>query len=212
MKKKMTSDDLINFELKVKEEFEAGRINCPVHLSGGNEEHLISLFGTIDEEDYVISTHRNHYHYLLKGGKPEVLMAEIKGQAKGCCKGDGRSMHIFDPSINFYSSAIVAGGCAIACGIGLGLKKEFKGKKKCPVVWCFVGDGAEDSGHFIEAVRFAASRQLPINFVIEDNDYAVESSKADRWHNYFPLQAGNVIRYTYRRIFPHVGVGKHISM
>ncbi len=181
MKTKWNSDSLIEFELKVKEEFEQGRIACPIHLSGGNEENLISLFQIIEEEDYVISTHRSHYHYLLKGGNPEVLMAEIRGEESGCCKRKGRSMHIFDPSINFYSSAIVGGGCAIACGIALGIKKDapkaVEGVKqeKLPVVWCFCGDGAEDSGHFIEAVRFGAARQLPLNFVIEDNDYAVES-------------------------------------
>lgn len=212
MKTKWTSDSLLEFELKVKEEFSKGHINCPVHLSGGNEESLISLFGTINAEDYVISTHRNHYHYLLKGGNPDVLMAEIMGQKEGCCNGQGRSMHIFDPSINFYSSAVVAGGCAIAIGIGLAIKKTHKGKKKMPVVWCFVGDGAEDSGFFLESARFGISRQLPVNFVIEDNDFAVESTKADRWHNYSPLYGGNIIRYKYFRIFPHVGIGEHVSM
>ena len=34
------------------------------HLSGGNEEQLIKIFENIDEEDYVISSHRTiimHY-------------------------------------------------------------------------------------------------------------------------------------------------------
>ena len=126
MKTNWTSDSLIEFELKVKKEFEEGKINCPIHLSGGNEEQLISIFQMIEPEDYIISTHRNHYHYLLKGGDPDVLMAEIKGEVGGCCKGKGRSMHIYDPKLNFYTSAIVSGGCAIACGIALGIKKRFK--------------------------------------------------------------------------------------
>jgi pyruvate dehydrogenase E1 component alpha subunit len=199
--------------LEVKKQFEEGKINCPIHLSGGNEEHLISLFQIISEEDYIVSTHRNHYHYLLKGGNPDVLMAEIRGEEKGCCKGKGRSMHIYDPSINFYSSAIIAGGCAIAVGIALGIKKRFpESTAKRPYVWCLLGDGAEDSGHFIEAVRFGVSRQLPLTFVVEDNDYAVESTKAERWHNFTPINATNIIRYNYYRIFPHVGVDKFVAM
>lgn len=213
MKTKWTADSLLEFELDVKKEFEAGRINAPIHLSGGNEDHLISIFEMIEPEDYVISSHRSHYHYLLKGGNPEVLMAELKGEKSGCCKGVGRSMHIFDPDLRFYTSAIVAGGCAIAVGIALGIKKKNPDpKKKREYVWCFCGDGAEDSGHYIEAVRFGAARQLPLTFILEDNDYAVESTKKDRWHQYCPINAGNVIRYTYRRVFPHVGVGQHVSM
>ena len=87
MKLKWNKDTLLEFELKVKEEFEKGHINAPIHLSGGNEENLISIFELIKSQDYVISTHRNHYHYLLKGGNPDVLMAEIKGEKEGCCKG-----------------------------------------------------------------------------------------------------------------------------
>jgi len=213
MKTRWDKDSLLEFELNVKKEFEEGKINCPIHLSGGNEEHLISIFDLVNPQDYVISTHRNHYHYLLKGGDPDVLMKEIRGEKGGCCGGVGRSMHLFDSSINFYTSAIVAGGCAIAVGIGLGIKKKFPEENKDrPYVWCFCGDGAEDSGHYIEAVRFALARKLPVTFVMEDNDYAAESTKKDRWHNYHPIDAGNIVRYTYQRILPHVGCGKHVRI
>ena len=213
MKTKWDKDTLLEFELKVKKEFEDGKINAPIHLSGGNEEALISIFELVNPQDYIISTHRNHYHYLLKGGSPDVLMAEIKGEKAGCCRGVGRSMHIYDKDLNFYTSAIVGGGCAIAVGIALGIKKKHSDTMKTrPYVWCFCGDGAEDSGHFIEAVRFGVARGLPLTFVVEDNDYAVESTKKDRWHQFSPIQATNVIRYTYQRIFPHVGIGQHVSM
>jgi pyruvate dehydrogenase E1 component alpha subunit len=213
MKILYTAEELIAFEKKVADEFEKGTINCPIHLSGGNEEELRTIFGVVEEKDYIVSTHRSHYHYLLKGGSPDKLMAEIKGQSNGCCGGKGRSMHIMDKSINFYSSAIVAGGCAIAVGIALGIKKKYPDRtKKRPNVFCFVGDGAEDSGFYIEAVRFGLSRQLPLQFVVEDNDYAVESTKVDRWHNFTPVQSpNNVNRYCYVRTYPHVGVGKYIN-
>lgn len=213
VKSKWTSEQLIAFEAKVADAFKRGEVSCPIHLSGGNEEDVISIFGVVKEKDYVISTHRNHYHYLLKGGNPDVLLAEIKGEKEGCCNGRGRSMHIYDDTIRFYTSAIVAGNCAIAIGIALAIKKEFPDQKKeRPMVWCFVGDGAEDSGNFIEAVRFGMARQLPVHFIIEDNDYAVESTKKDRWHNFIPVQSPlNVTRYSYKRTYPHVGVGHHVS-
>jgi len=200
----INKQQLIDFETLVIKEFEQGHINCPIHLSGGNEDELIDIFQNIDSKDYVISTHRNHYHYLLKGGDPQALMAELKGKKEGCCYGHGRSMHIYDPDINFYTSAIVAGGCAIACGLGLAGKRTF----------CFLGDGTEDSGHFIEAIRFVEGRNLPVCFIIEDNGIAVESKHADRWGKFANsafYDSKKVIRYSYKRIYPHVGVGRHIS-
>lgn len=200
--KNITKQFLLDFEASVAKEFEQGNINCPVHLSGGNEDELIEIFQSILPDDYVISTHRNHYHYLLKGGNPETLISELKGEKSGCCLGQGRSMHLYDPNINFYTSAIVAGGCAIACGLGLAGKRTF----------CFIGDGAEDSGHFFEAVRFVEGRNLPVCFVIEDNGLAVESSANDRWGDYKPFYSSDkILRYSYKRIYPHVGIGKFVG-
>ena len=50
---KLTAQDLINFELRVKEEYETGTIRGPVHMSKGNEEQLIEIFKYIHPEDWV---------------------------------------------------------------------------------------------------------------------------------------------------------------
>ncbi len=217
--KTLTKNELIDFESKVRDLFLDGKINCPIHLSGGNEDQLISIFNTIEPKDYVISNHRNHYHYLLKGGSSQKLLDEILGLPSGVCGGKSRSMHIYDKSINFLTTAIIGGSAGIACGIGLALKKKYSMQSTSgdidtldrPHVWCFVGDGVEDSGFFLQSVRFSIARLLPVTFIIEDNDLAVESTKKDRWHNYAPMGAQNIIRYTYTRRYPHVGVGKHVS-
>jgi len=204
-----TKERLIAFEKRVIREFKARRINCPLHLSGGNEEPLIEIFKVIRPNDWVVSTHRNHYHYLLKGGDPKRLMNELKGRVDGVCGGCGRSMHLYDSSINFITSGIVAGSCAIACGIALGVKYRDEDTN----VWAFLGDAAEDSGHFFEALRYSISMDLPMRWVIEDNDLSIDVTKKERWGMYIPttLSGGNVIRYTYKRRYPHVGVGTHIS-
>jgi len=202
-----TEQTLREFEQQLIDLFESGKIRCPLHLSGGNENELMGLFNHVDEQDYVFSTHRNHYHYLLKGGSQTILLNEIMGKRGSINKGHGRSMNFCDPSVRFYTSAIVGGGCAIAVGVALGLKKQ--GSKAH--VWCFLGDGAEDGGHFLEAARFGASRRLPLTFIIEDNNKSVDSSKEDRWHNHMPIQLSNIIRYHYERTYPHVGIGKHVS-
>mgnify|MGYP001607407591 CR=1 FL=1 len=213
MKTKWDVASLKKFEKGLAELFEAGKINAPLHLSGGNERQLISIFKEVKEHDWVFATHRNHYHYLLKGGDEQKLIDEVLGLPTGICKGQGRSMHIYDKSINFYTSAIVAGTCAIACGVGHAIKQEFGQDQNSgrPHVWVFVGDGAEDSGHFVEAVRITTSKLLPVTFIIEDNDLSIDSTKKMRWHLYEPVNESCIVRYKYERLYPHVGVGKWIS-
>ncbi len=211
MKRDWTSDELIEVEENLANDFKNGKIRCPIHLSGGNEEQLIALFSSIKNKDYVFSNHRSHYHYLLKGGGIDSLRAEIHGKPEGMCKGKGRSMHLYDPALHFYTSAIIGGTPAIAVGVALGLKKKRNRIVDAPHVWCFIGDGTEDSGFFLEAVRFGNSRLLPLTFIVEDNDRAVESTKKDRWHHYAPVEAGNIIRYSYVPKYPHVGVGRWVT-
>jgi len=202
------------FEEDLAERFARGEINCPLHLSGGNEKQLISIFKEVEEKDFVFSTHRNHYHYLLKGGNPERLLDEILGKETGICGGNGRSMHIYDKSINFYTSAIVAGNCAPAVGVAMAIKQEAGQDQNSnrPYVWCFVGDGAEDSGHFVEAVRLANARELPITFIVEDNDFSIDSTKSLRWHHYDPVDDRRILRYQYKRLYPHVGIGHFVEI
>ena len=212
MRTKWTKDSLIEYEGKLAKMFEEGKINCPLHLCGGNEQELLSIFSQVQEKDWVFSTHRAHYHYLLKGGVEEKLTAEVLGGADGMCGGVGRSMHLYDKSINFYTSAIVAGNVAMAVGVAMAIKQTSNqvDRNNWPHVWCFVGDGAEDSGWFVEAVRLANGRELPITFIVEDNDFSIDVDKKTRWHNYSPVDSVGVIRYHYEREWPHVGIGKMV--
>lgn len=198
MKNNLTKKDLIDFEKKIAELWEKAKIPYYVHFSGGNETQLIEIFKKIMPEDYVLSTHRSHYHYLLKGGSPEKLEKMIL---------EGRSMHVIDKEFNFISTAIVGGGPAIATGIAYALK-ENKSKQK---VWCFVGDGAEDEGHFYEAVRYVAGHELPCMFIIEDNDRSVETSKKERYGGTEIKWPGCVKRYHYKPTTLHAGTGKFVD-
>lgn len=198
MKDKITKQQMIEFEKRIANLWEEAKIPYPVHLSGGNEEQLIEIFKEIKEGDYIFSTHRSHYHYLLAGGTIEKLEKMIM-------RGD--SMHVFDRKLNFLTSSIVAGTPAIATGVAMALKR----KKSENRVWCFVGDGAEDEGHFYEAVRYVHGHNLPCTFVIEDNNRSVETSKEERYGNSGINWPRCVRKYNYKPTYPHVGTGKWVD-
>jgi len=191
-------EDLIEFEKEIADSWEKSELPYPIHLCGGNEEQLIEIFKEIKAGDYIFSTHRCHYHYLLAGGSKEKLKNFI-------ARGD--SMHVFDRKLNFFTSAIVAGVPAIAAGVALALKKKNSEKK----VWCFIGDGAEDEGHFYEAVKYVNGQSLPCIFIIEDNNRSVETPKECRYGNYEITWPSCVRRYSYTPKYPHVGTGKWVD-
>lgn len=191
----MTKDDLIAFEQKIAAKYDDGEYPYLTHLCGGNEDQLVDIFKYIKPGDYVFSTHRNHYHALLHGVPPDQLEAKIEA---------GKSMFVFDRARNFFSSSIVAATPAIAAGVAWALKRKGSDKH----VWCFVGDGAEDEGHFYEAVRYVDGWNLPCAFIIEDNDRNVSASKYERRGNAFGLGWPNCVRrYHYTPTYPHSGTG-----
>lgn len=196
----MTKKDLINFENEIANLYRDCKVPFLFHLSGGNEDQLIEIFKEIKDDDYVLSTHRSHYHALLHGIPPEELKSKIL---------NGRSMFIFDRKRNFFTSAIIGGTPAIAAGIALALKRKKSNQK----VWCFVGDGIEDTGHLWEAARYVDGHDLPCTFIIEDNNRSVETTKEERWGRSTKPQFPNCVkRYEYVITWPHARTNDKIDL
>lgn len=217
-----TRESLIAFEDRIRAHWEAGAIPSLLHLCGGNEAQLLDLFHDIRPGDWVFSTHRNHYHALLSGYPADELEQAIL---------DGRSMFTFrraqmapglDPSYDgmwdgahLYSSAILAGTCGIAAGVAWTCRSMFHPRGHlAPHVWCFLGDGAEEEGHFYESALFVEANDLPCTFIIEDNDRQVETPKSVRRGGRrieAPLDHFDCVkRYHYTPTYPHAGSGcKH---
>ena len=154
---------------------------CPVHLCLGQEAVPDALHECLNPEDWLFSTHRNHGHYLAKGGSEQKLMDEIMGLPTGVNGGFMGSQCFSDPDINFYSTAMVGGLIGVATGTALSLK--LAGSKA--VVVCCIGDGATEQGVFWESLNFAALHVLPIAYICEDNGYSVHAPKSER-------QTGNI--------------------
>lgn len=203
--------------------WEEGKIKVPVHFPGGNEDQLINIFKEVRRADYVFCSHRNLYHYLLHGGDFKALQDGLVGEQHGLCQGRAGSMGTIDPRINFYSSAIVGGLVNVAVGAGWALAGQHKndplGSDENATrrhVWCFVGDGVLDGGHFWEALQYTIGYDLPVTFVIENNNRStcttIKQRLGNPWiHSMLPSVRKRLIYYTYDSSFPHVGTGKYIQ-
>jgi acetoin:2,6-dichlorophenolindophenol oxidoreductase subunit alpha len=192
----MNKKDLIDFEKRVQDVYESGKIKAPVHLSGNNEDQLIKIFEKIRKDDWVFSSWRNHYHALLHGFDPEKLFNLIV---------EGRSMGINSLEDRFYSSSIVGGSLPIA----LGVAQSIKLKKETSKVWCFIGDMTFETGTFHECYKYARNFDLPIEFVVEDNNMSTNTPTDLTWNKKSKIP-NDVHFYKYERSFPHHGTGNWV--
>lgn len=209
----MTPAQLTSTEDKLVQLWEEGSINSLIHFAGSTdleyEAWLCRMFqpNVIGPSDWVLCSHRAHFHYLLytyyQAHKmngyyqysfqraSEDLIEKVKS---------GRSMFLYGR--RFIQSAIVGGLCGVAAGLAMSIKAR-GGKNR---VWLFGGDGMADQGSFFEAVNLAHGRDLPVTFLVESNNRQCGVSRQQRqvkdwqwppcvvWHEYSPK-------------YPHAGTG-----
>lgn len=160
------------FETQCIKLYRQGLIIGYFHPYLGEEAIATGVCAALRKDDYIVSTHRGHGHCIARGGKLKKMVAEVLGRETGYCRGRGGSMHIADIEIgNIGANGIVGGGIPIGVGAGLGI--SIRGSDQVSAI--FFSDGASNNGVFAESLNLAAIWDLPVIFVLENNQYAVSS-------------------------------------
>ena len=159
-------------EEEIAERYKQNKMRCPTHLSIGQEATPTAVSYYLNKNDFVVSTHRGHAHYLAKGGNLKKMISEIYGKKTGCSGGKGGSMHLIDLEQGFMGTSAIVGN-SIPIGVGLGFSQYLK--KTTNISCIYLGDGAIEEGAFYESANFAALKKLPILFICENNLYSVYS-------------------------------------
>ena len=173
------------FEEKAGQLYGLGLIGGFCHLYIGQEAVAIGLQSALDNDrDSVITGYRDHGHMLAYGIDPKVIMAELTGRQAGISKGKGGSMHMFSTEHKFYGGHGIV-GAQVALGGGLALAHQYN--EDGGLCLAYFGDGAANQGQVYETMNMAALWNLPMVFVVEDNQYAMgtassRSSAETRFH------------------------------
>jgi pyruvate dehydrogenase E1 component alpha subunit len=162
------------FEQAALKYYNQGRMGGFLHLYIGQESVAVGTISVLGENDHVITAYRDHGHALGVGMGMNECMAELFGKGTGCSKGKGGSMHFFAPGKNYWGGhGIVAGQTPLGLGIAYALK--YKGLKGCCL--CYLGDGAVNQGPFHESLNLASLWNIPVIYVIENNQYSMGTSQ-----------------------------------
>ena len=162
------------FEEKAGQLYGMGLIGGFCHLYIGQEAVVVGLEAAASEGDKRVTSYRDHGHMLACGMNPDGVMAELTGRRGGYSKGKGGSMHMFSKEKHFYGGHGIV-GAQVPIGAGLAFADKYKGNDS--VTFAYFGDGAANQGQVYETFNMAALWQLPVIFVIENNQYAMGTAQ-----------------------------------
>ncbi|MFV2053036.1 pyruvate dehydrogenase (acetyl-transferring) E1 component subunit alpha [Aliiroseovarius sp. YM-037] len=161
------------FEEKAGQLYGMGLIGGFCHLYIGQEAVVVGLEAAAEEGDKRVTSYRDHGHMLACGMDPKGVMAELTGREGGYSKGKGGSMHMFSKEKDFYGGHGIV-GAQVPIGAGLAFANKYLGNDR--VSFAYFGDGAANQGQVYETFNMASLWDLPVIFVIENNQYAMGTS------------------------------------
>ncbi|MDQ7018867.1 MAG: pyruvate dehydrogenase (acetyl-transferring) E1 component subunit alpha [Robiginitomaculum sp.] len=161
------------FEEKAGQLYGMGLIAGFCHLYIGQEAVVTGMKAAIRDGDQMITGYRDHGHMLALGMEATGVMAELTGRVGGYSRGKGGSMHMFSVEKNFYGGHGIV-GAQVPLGTGLAFADKYKGDDSVSLT--FFGDGAANQGQVYESFNMAKLWDLPVVFVIENNQYAMGTS------------------------------------
>ena len=151
------------FEEKCAESYSLGKIGGFCHLYIGQEAVGVGAISALRQDDYVLTSYREHGQAIAKGISPDAVMAELYGKAGGCSHGKGGSMHLFDKRVNFLGGhAIVGGQIPLATGVAFASKYQETDR----VTLCFFGEAAVNQGAFHESLNMAQLVEIALHLYL----------------------------------------------
>jgi len=161
------------FEEKAGQLYGMGQIGGFCHLYIGQEAVVVGMQSVAEPKDTVVTSYRDHGHMLACGMSANGVMAELTGREGGYSRGKGGSMHMFSREKNFFGGHGIV-GAQVPIGIGLAFAHRYRNTDAVSLT--YLGDGAINQGQVYESFNMAALWQLPVIFVIENNQYGMGTS------------------------------------
>ena len=161
------------FEERAGQLYGMGLIGGFCHLYIGQEAVVVGMQAALKEGDQVITGYRDHGHMLACGMDSNGVMAELTGRAGGYSRGKGGSMHMFSREKKFFGGHGIV-GAQVPLGSGLAFSNKYLGNDAVCIT--YFGDGAANQGQVYESFNMAELWDLPVVYVIENNQYAMGTS------------------------------------
>ncbi len=129
----------------------------------GQEAIGVALGSLMRSEDVLVPYYRDTAVQLMRGVRMEEILLYWGGDERGSAYVDPASAEDFPMCVPIATQALHA------CGVASAFK--IRGEHRVAVTTC--GDGATSKGDFLEALNVAGAWQLPVVFVVNNNQWAI---------------------------------------
>ncbi|MGH3073839.1 MAG: thiamine pyrophosphate-dependent dehydrogenase E1 component subunit alpha [Gaiellales bacterium] len=151
--------------------FKAGKLPGSYYTGRGNEAASVGVARAMGDDDVAAPLHRNLGVHLVRGVPPSAVFCQFMGRDGGATRGRDSNLRSndFGPG-----KGLLAGVSHLPAMIpvitGIALAFQLRQEERVAIGWC--GDGAAARGDMHEAMNLAGVRNLPIVYIIDNNQYA----------------------------------------
>lgn len=142
------------------------------HVSGAGHEGSVALAPHLIPHDWLHCHYRDKALMLARGISPEMFFHSLFCKAASHSHGRQMSAHMSDPALHILSIVGPVGNSALQA---VGVATAIRGQAERPIVLCSLGDGMSQQGEVLEAIAQSVREQLPVLFLIENNQYAIST-------------------------------------
>jgi TPP-dependent pyruvate/acetoin dehydrogenase alpha subunit len=164
------------FDERMEALYRQGRLPGAIYSGRGQEGTHVGVTYALRPDDSLFPTHRDLSAQLTKGLDLKRVMAQFWGRIDGYTRGRDGNSHIGDwqGSRTWTVMSHLPIAYPVACGAALAYQR--RGEDRVALAIC--GDGATSNGRWHEALNTSAIFQLPVVWIVNNNQYAYSTPNA----------------------------------
>ena len=180
-----------HFDERMEALYRQGRLPGAFYSGRGQEGTHVGVAFALGPKDSLFPTHRDLTAQLTKGLDLNRVMAQYWGRIDGYLRGRDGNSHIgdWDGNRTFAVISHLPIAYPVACGAATAYQRAGDGR----VAMAICGDGSTSNGRWHESLNWSAIHQLPVVWVVNNNQYAYSTPNPLEFH--VPTIAERAVAY-----------------
>jgi TPP-dependent pyruvate/acetoin dehydrogenase alpha subunit len=164
--------------------YRQGKVPGSFYDGFGQEAVSVGATWAMAAADRLCVLHRDLGAHLVRGVQPATILSQYMGREAGVTSGRDGNVHFGDYRTGCVGMvSMLPDMMLVAAGMAMAFK--LRGEARCALTW--FGDGSTSRGDFHEAMNWAGVQNLPVIFILENNQFAY-STPIDQQFAVNPVQ------------------------